>query len=262
MGYLDTLKKLNKPSQKKIVSAKPSSTIDEEDDRIRLLKIAKRQIDPLDIKTDLLPEDYKPVIPRHIIERNLEKKTKELKKMNSKFKNSGNSSMHQDESNIIKQRLINKYKSKNPKNPKPVVETKEHTPEKKMSFKEMMKLAEGNKKHEIKPVEKKVIKESENKINKKSRFLNREKINEQKRLEAFKNQEKLLSKAKPHEIKKDDKSNESEEKENEFEYTPTGFDLLMEEELEAEEIARREDVKEAKLLKKRALEKQKLKNRH
>ncbi|CAI8502052.1 unnamed protein product [Hanseniaspora opuntiae] len=220
MGYLDTLKKLNKPAQKKIVSTKPSSSYDEEDDRMRLLKIAKSQIDPLDIKTNLLPEDYKPVIPRHIIERNLERKTKQLKKMNSKLKNSGNSTMHQDE------------------------------------------LAEGNKKHEAKPIEKKVIKETENKIDKKSRFLNREKINEQKRLEAFKNQEKLLSKAKPREPKKHDISDKGEEKEDEYEYTPTGFDLLMEEELEAEEIARREDIKEAKLLKKRALEKQKLKNRH
>lgn len=262
MGYLDTLKKLNKPAQKKIVSTKPSSSYDEEDDRMRLLKIAKSQIDPLDIKTNLLPEDYKPVIPRHIIERNLERKTKQLKKMNSKLKNSGNSTMHQDESHIVKQRLISKYKSKNPSKPKPVVEIKEHTPEKKMSFKEMMRLAEGNKKHEAKPVEKKVIKETENKIDKKSRFLNREKINEQKRLEAFKNQQKLLSKAKPREPKKHDISDKGEEKEDEYEYTPTGFDLLMEEELEAEEIARREDIKEAKLLKKRALEKQKLKNRH
>jgi len=36
----------------------------------------------------------------------------------------------------------------------------------------------------------------------------------------------------------------------------------MEEELEAEEIARREDIKEAKLLKKRAMEKERLKNRY
>ena len=141
MGYLDTLKKLNKPSQKKPALSRSLTDTEDEDDRIRLAKLAKSQIDPLDIKTNLLPEDYKPVIPRHIIERNLERKTKQLKKMNSKLKNSGNSTMHQDESHIVKQRLISKYKSKNPSKPKPVVEIRNtHLKRKCLSKKSIQKV--------------------------------------------------------------------------------------------------------------------------
>ncbi|GMM42038.1 hypothetical protein DAHU10_029480 [Hanseniaspora uvarum] len=259
MGYLDTLKKLNKPSQKKPALSRSLTDTEDEDDRIRLAKLAKSQIDPLDIKTNLLPEDYQPVIPQHIIKRNLERKSKNLNKKNSSLKNSGNSSMNKDESSIVKQRLISKYKSKLPAKAAPVIEKKDTTPEKKMSFKEMMRLAEGNKKHEVKPVEKKVTKEIVNKVDKKNRFLNREKINEQKRLEVYKKQEMMLSKSKS---PKPVKHKTSEKEEEEYNYTPTGFDMLMEEELEAEEIARREDIKEAKLLKKRAMEKERLKNRY
>lgn len=258
MGYLDTLKKLNKPNQKKPVPTKPTPT-DDDDDRMRLIKLAKSQIDPLDIKTNLLPDDYKPVIPKHILQRNLERKAKSLNKKNSSLKNSGNSSMNQDESSIIKQRLISKYKSKHPSKPAPAIVEKETTPEKKMSFKEMMKRAEGNKKPVVKPVEKKEVNKPVNKIDKKSRFLNREKINEQKRLEVYKKQEMMLSKSRSPQPKQQKHETSEEE---EYKHASTGFDLLMEEELEAEEIARREDLKESKLLKKRALEKQRLKNRN
>lgn len=256
MGYFDTLKNFN--DRKRVqhaLSNKPSIDMDEKDEKEELLKLARQNIDPLDIKTDLLPEDYKPKVPKHIIQRNLEKQAKLMNQKKkiyiSRSKDDGNSLMKRDESDIVKQRLKDKFENKKLKQLKGnlgsvnKIEVKEA--EKKLSFKEMMKLAEVNKKtpkaSENKP-------EAAKKVSKP--IASRKAVN--KRLPP------------PTKIKSVQKSNVTTKKNDSFSekeenYKPSGFDLLMEEEMQSEELARKEDLKEARLLKRKQLEKQNLRKK-
>lgn len=267
MGYFDTLKNINNKnrlkavSNTKINSSNNKNKNGDDDDRAALLKLAKQHIDPLDIKTDLLPKDYKPKVPKHIIQRNLEKQAKfvnqKQKAASSNSKNDGNSGMKRDESDIVKQRLVEKFQSRkrqqgnNKKND--INHASKSEPEQKLSFKEMMRLAEVNK-NKPKKIEE-VKKVAEKKVNKPT--LRKQaivkKANFVKPIKPIKKPTQKESKSSNKEVDED-----YEEEEN---YKPSGFDLLMEEELQSEELARQEDLREARLLKKRQLEKMKLKKK-
>lgn len=256
MGYFDTLKNFN--DRKRLQNASSNKIpldIGEKDEKAELLRLARQNIDPLDIKTDLLPEDYKPKVPKHIIQRNLEKQAKLMNQKKkiyiSRSKDDGNSLMKRDESDIVKQRLKDKFETKKRQQLKGKlsavnkVEVKEA--EKKLSFKEMMKLAEVNK-ATLKAVESKA--EAAKKVSKHV-------PSRKAAVKRLQHPAKMKAVPKPHvNTKKYDSFSENEQN-----YKPSGFDLLMEEELQSEELARKEDLKEARLLKKKQLEKQNLRKK-
>ncbi|XBW36188.1 hypothetical protein QEN19_001768 [Hanseniaspora menglaensis] len=258
MGYLDTLKSISYKNKQRLTNDNNVSKTDiGNNDRTELLRIAKQNIDPLDIKTDFLPDDYKPKVPKHIIQRNLERQAKlmnQKKKNSSNIKYDGQSGMKKDESEIVSMRLLEKFELKRKKQGKPFAKVLDNSsnnkePEKKLSFKEIMKLAEVNKN---KPKIIETVKQAPNKVKKQNTELaaaSRAKLTKANK----KSTNHLIRNnfTKNKEIPSDEDKNEN--------YISSGFDMLMDEEMQSEAIARKEDLKEAKNLKKKELEKKKLK---